>query len=118
MRQADAQIPAVALKHANATTHHVVQRFVAAAESLRRAGRRVILPVDPVRHQHRRGHQKLEHTAVGVSAGVVIMQKTSPIELHAARPFARRNDEGGVTRQAPLWPRLRAIIGAAAQLFQ
>ena len=61
-----AQIAAVAFKDADVSAHHVVQHLVAASQPCGVAGGCVVLPVDPVRDHPGRGHQQLQHAAVGV----------------------------------------------------
>ena len=71
--------------------HHVVQHLVAAAQAVGIAGGGVVLPVDPVRDQHRRGHQQLQHAAVRVLAGVVVVQEAAARQHRAVAAPARRD---------------------------
>ena len=82
------------------------------------AGGCVVLPVDPVGDQHGRGHERLQQAAVGVSLGVIVVQKAASLQCCAQRPVPGRDDEGCVARQAPFRACLGAIVGAHAQLLQ
>ena len=118
VRQAYTQVAAIALKHADVATDDIVQNLVAAAQANGVANRGMVLPVDPVGDEHRRGHQQLEHAAIGIVARIVVVQEAASTKHQALRALARADDEGGVAAQTPLGPRLRAIVGTAAQLLQ
>lgn len=73
--QADSQIPAVAFENTDVTAYHVVQHFVAAAEAIRIASGRVVLPVDLMRNQHRCSHQQFQNAAVWIVLCSVVVQE-------------------------------------------
>ena len=83
-RQANAQIPAVALEHADTPADDVVEHFVAAAKTEVVDGGCVILHVDPVRDDHGRGHDEFQHTAIGIALVIVIMQEGATLQVHSA----------------------------------
>ena len=118
LRQADAQIAAVAFKDADVSAHHVVQHFVAAPQPCGVAGGGVVLPVDPVGDQHGRCHERLQQAAVGVFLGVIVVQKAASLQCSTLRPVPGRDDEGCVAGQTPFRACLGAIVGAPAQLLQ
>ena len=118
LRQADAQVAAVSFEHAQVAAHDVVQHLVATAEAHRLAGGGVVLPVDPVGDQHRRGHQQLEHRAIGIMARVVVVQEDATAQVQPAGTGARCHDEGRVAGQPPLRARFGPIVGAASVRFE
>lgn len=95
-RQADAQITAIAFKDTYKATDNVVQQLVAAAETLWITPRSVVLPVDPVRHQHGRGHQRFQHAAVVVIGAGIVVQEGAAVQWQGTGTAARRDDEGRV----------------------
>ncbi|MBK7424243.1 MAG: hypothetical protein IPJ48_14830 [Propionivibrio sp.] len=111
-RQADAQVAAVALEHADVAAHHVVQYLVAASIELvvHRGG--VVLHVDPVGHHHRRGHDQLQHLEAGVAFPPVVVQEAAAGEIHVLAAAARCDDKGGTAGETPFGPHLRPVAGA------
>ena len=79
---------------------------------------RVVLPVDPVSHQHRCRHQHLEHAAVGVVGSVVVVQEDTALQHCPQATGAGRDEEGCVADQAPLGSGLRTVVGAAAECVE
>ena len=110
-RQANTQIAAVALKHTNIATDHVVQHLVAAAVARVIDGAGVVLQVDPVRHHHRCGHDQFEHAKAGVALPLVVVQETTARQVEMAATAAWRNNESGAVGQAPFGPHLRPVGG-------
>jgi hypothetical protein len=110
-RQAGLKVATVALLDAEGADD-VVRDLVAAAPEavVHRAG--VVLEVDPVRHDHRRGHDELERALGGVVAVAVVVQKDASAEVEVPRAFARRGDESGISGETPLWPCLRPVAAA------
>ena len=66
--QAQLQVAVVPGDHAD-RADHVVDRLGARAEHLRVHGREVVLAVDPLGDDQRRGQDRLQRGAVGVGAG-------------------------------------------------
>jgi hypothetical protein len=96
-----AQVAASAFHYAKSPANDVVQDFVAAAVTLRVHSGRMILHVDPVRDDHRRGHDQLEHLEVRVVLPAILVQKGPPIQIDAARTVAWCNNEAGVPGKPP-----------------
>jgi hypothetical protein len=113
-RESDAQVAAGALHHAQPAADHVVQHLVPAPVADRVHGGRVVLQVDPVGHDHRRGEDQLEHPELGVLLPAVLVQEGAPAEVDRAGPLARRDHEGRVARQPPLGAHLRPVARARA----
>ncbi len=77
--------------------------------------RRVILHVDPLCHHHGGGHDLFQHRTVWIFTPIVIMQKTSSLQIKMTRGRPRRNDESGIVGQPPFGPEFRPITGASLQ---
>ena len=58
-----------------------MERLIATAEMVIIDRRGVVLHVDPIRHNHRRGHDQLEYLAVRVELRIVAVQEGSRIQL-------------------------------------
>ena len=79
-RQTRHQVTSVAREDAK-TSHNVVDCLVAAAEVLNIHGGSVVLHVDPVRDDHRRGHDCFQHRAFFVERVIVTMQERTRVEV-------------------------------------
>jgi hypothetical protein len=120
-RQADPQIAAVALEHAEVPTDNVVEDLVAAAITSVVDGRRVVLEVDPVRHHHGPRDDRFEDRVIGIIVRSVVVQERAALEVDVLGALARGDDEEGVAGEAPLradlGPVTRALDDRCVQLL-
>ena len=118
VREPDAQVAARAFHHAEPASHHVVQHLVPTPVSERVHDRGVVLQVDPVRHDHRRGKDQLQHTELRVLFPPVLVQERAASQVHAARAVAGRHDERRIPGESPLGAHLRPVACSQVRRYR
>ena len=79
-----------------------------------RDGGEVVLGVDPLGDNERRGQDRLQHEAVRVVVVLVGVQERAALQVDAAGPGTWSDDEGGVAGQAPFGIDPGPVGGAGA----
>ena len=107
---------ALAAGHDPDTRHHVVDDLAAAAPEPRIDGREVVLHVDPLADDERRGHDPFENHAFGIVIGMVRVQEGPTLEVDAVGQVPAADDEGRVARQPPFGSDVGPVGGSPSHV--
>src|SRR5699024_500302 len=77
----------------------------------------VVLPRNPVCHQHRAHHQFFQHAAIGVITRVIIVQEHTA-QYSPTATLTRTDQKCSVATQPPFRSCLCSIIGTASEFGQ